>query len=219
MSRCFLIFFLLGFYSQISAQIYDYKEGDLWFQDLDCGPFCDAIEKVTEGVNQAKFSHMGLLVKDSTGNWALLEAVSAGVLLTSIDSFVQRAADSLGNPKIVVGRISDEKVDIHKAVSRAKSYLGRPYDFVFDLENEGMYCSELMYFSFKDEYEQSIFDIFPMTFKDPDTDEMFPAWIDYYSERNEVIPEGKPGLNPGGISLSPFVEIIFVMGKPQGWKE
>ena len=33
------------------------KEGDLLFQDLNCGELCDAIETVTQGVDGKDFSH------------------------------------------------------------------------------------------------------------------------------------------------------------------
>jgi uncharacterized protein YycO len=150
----YLIFFLLIFgaaRSQSDSLYYTYEEGDLWFQDLDCGEFCDAIEKVTQGVNGAKFSHMGLLVKHQ-GEWGLLEAVSAGVVITNVPDFLKRSKDKNGNPKVVAARMNKELVSVQRAVNRALSYVGRPYDDVFDLNNEGLYCSELIYFSFIDEY-------------------------------------------------------------------
>src|SRR5687767_12169509 len=42
----FLIAFLLCTTS-LHAQSYEPRTGDLLFQDMDCGPLCDAIEKVT----------------------------------------------------------------------------------------------------------------------------------------------------------------------------
>ncbi|MHC4724324.1 MAG: hypothetical protein ACYS9V_08765 [Planctomycetota bacterium] len=41
--------------------MFEPKEGDLLFQDLDCGPLCDAIEKVTTGYQGSNFSHVGIL--------------------------------------------------------------------------------------------------------------------------------------------------------------
>mgnify|MGYP003338349778 CR=1 FL=1 len=37
--------------------------GDLLFQDLDCGPLCDAIEAVTEGAEGRDFSHCAMVVQ------------------------------------------------------------------------------------------------------------------------------------------------------------
>ncbi len=39
------------------------QEGDLLFQNLNCGELCDAIEAVTEGVNGKDFSHCAMVVK------------------------------------------------------------------------------------------------------------------------------------------------------------
>ena len=47
-----------------------------------------------------------------------------------------------------------------------------------------------------------------MTFKDPETDSIFPIWKNYFKELNVPIPEGKDGLNPGGMSTSKYIDII-----------
>jgi hypothetical protein len=47
-----------------------------------------------------------------------------------------------------------------------------------------------------------------MTFKDPNTHAFFPAWVDYYQQLKQDIPEGKPGINPGLISRSNKIQII-----------
>ena len=39
------------------------REGDLLFQNLNCGALCDAIETVTEGVDGKDFSHCGIVVE------------------------------------------------------------------------------------------------------------------------------------------------------------
>ena len=49
-----------------------------------------------------------------------------------------------------------------------------------------------------------------MTFKDPETKEFFPAWVAYYAELGEAIPEGESGLNPGSISRSQKIDILSV---------
>ena len=57
-----------------------------------------------------------------------------------------------------------------------------------------------------------------MTFKDPETKLTFPVWEKYFQDLNIEIPEDQPGLNPGGMSRSRFVDIVHVYGKPEGWK-
>ncbi len=42
----------------------------------------------------------------------------------------------------------------------------------------------------------------PMTFKDPETGEFLPTWIEYYEKLGVEIPEGQPGCNPNGLASS-----------------
>ena len=44
-----------------------------------------------------------------------------------------------------------------------------------------------------------------------------PAWVDYFRDLNAPVPEGEPGVNPGGISRSPKVAIVHSYGRPAGW--
>lgn len=192
------------------------KEGDFLFQDSDCGPFCEAIEKVTVGIDQAKFSHIGLVVKNQEGDLVVLEAISKGVILTPIEAFINRSFDAKNNPKVVVGRLKPEHTHlIEAAIHAAFSRIEKPYDEVFDINNDKYYCSELIYFAFKDANSgQPVFQLQPMTFNDPDTQQPFPIWVDYYKKLGAAIPENEPGLNPGGISRSEYLEIVHYYGKP-----
>ena len=87
--------------------------------------------------------------------------------------------------------------------------MNKPYDDGFDLQNERYYCSELVYFAFIDALGKHLFTLNSMTFKDPDTGKTFPAWEDYFKKLSLPIPEGKPGLNPGSISRSPIIDIVY----------
>jgi len=40
-----------------------------------------------------------------------------------------------------------------------------------------------------------------MTYKEPKSDNFFPVWTAHFAKRGIEIPEGKPGCNPGGMSL------------------
>jgi hypothetical protein len=196
------------------------KEGDLLFQDSDCGPFCEAIEKVTFGYKGAKFSHIGMLIKDKEG-LKVMEAISAGVVLTPIDSFLNRSFDQESNPKVMVGRLKPRnQVLIPRAIDFIYRKMTKEYDDVFDMENDKYYCSELIYDAFKSANNNiPIFALKPMTFKDPETNLTFSIWEKYFEELNYPIPEGAPGINPGGISTSKFIEIVHLYGKPEGYKE
>ena len=56
-----------------------------------------------------------------------------------------------------------------------------------------------------------------MTYKDPDTDSLFPIWEEYFAELKVPVPEGEPGLNPGGMSTSEYLDIVHFYGKPEGY--
>jgi len=194
------------------------QRGDLLFQDLDCGHYCDAIEKVTFGYNGAKFSHVGMVAELEDGNGTLvIEAVSKGVVFTPLDSFLLRSHDAEGNPKVVVGRLKPAfRQKLKEAINKATIKLGRPYDAVYDIEDDTYYCSELIYESFKT--PQPLFEAAPMTFIDPDTGMTFPIWETYFAELGMAVPEGEPGINPGLISRSDKLEIVHKYGTPEGWQ-
>ncbi len=195
-------------------------EGDLLFQDGDCGSFCEAIEKVTHGYNGARLSHVGIVIQGGDSEFAVLEAISKGVVETSIDSFLNRSADKAGHPKVLVGRLKQEqKALIPPAIQSALQHRGKAYDEVFNLENDKFYCSELIYFGFKDANNGTpIFQLRPMTYKDPATKETFPIWLEYFQQLGKFIPEGKPGLNPGSMSRSIYLDIVHAYGEPEGFR-
>jgi hypothetical protein len=193
------------------------KEGDLLFQDIDCGPLCDAIEEVTEGIDGAKFSHIGLVVRRNDDLF-VLEAISAGVVYTPVDDFLSRSLDKDGNPKVIVGRLKEPyQKCIPAAIDYAAKFEGAFYDTVFSMTNDAWYCSELVYQSFKSACQDEFFELAPMTFKSPVTDSVFHAWQEYYNAMGREVPEGEPGINPGGISLSDKIKIVHVYGKPDGY--
>ena len=192
------------------------QRGDLLFQDLDCGTLCDAIEKVTTGFQGANFSHVGIVTKNDSDNFVVIEAVSSGVKVTPLRTFLDRSFDAKHRPKVVVGRLKmPYRHLIRSALKEALTLKGKAYDKVFAIDNETYYCSELIYEIFsRANGNNPVFNLQPMTFKDPDTGKILAAWEDYFSKLGVSIPEGKPGVNPGGISRSSVLSIIYVYGTP-----
>lgn len=198
---------LLFLCSQLQAQTYTPRNGDLLFQDLDCGPLCDAIEKVTEGVGGLDFSHMGLVYVTENDAAFVIEAIGGSVQITPLEQFIYRSRDAKGNPKVIVAHMPDSLIDVsHQAVSIARSQLGMPYDDAFLPNNNKWYCSELIAFAFNKAAGKTLFADAPMTFKDADG-MFFPAWVEYFRELDKRIPEGQPGCNPGGMSRVTFLTI------------
>lgn len=193
------------------------KEGDLLFQDLDCGDLCQAIESVTKGYKNAHFSHIGIVLKEENNELKVLEAIGEQVKLTDIEQFLLRYYDSNGRPKVVVGRPKSSTFSVEN-LKNAEIFIGNKYDEIFNIEDDKYYCSELVYFLYKDLDGKNLFQLKPMTFKDEITGDFFPSWKKYYELLNTEIPEGKPGINPGGISLSDKIDIIYRYGDPEGWE-
>ncbi|MCC6491061.1 MAG: hypothetical protein IT364_26475 [Candidatus Hydrogenedentes bacterium] len=196
------------------------QPGDLLFQDIDCGPLCDAIETVTQGVDGAHFSHVGIVSRTDSVEPLVIEAVSAGVTETPLSDFLARSKDARGKPKVLAGRLDEaHRSLVPEALLVARSFLNVPYDGLYVIDNSSLYCSELVYEAFRQANEnEPVFALHPMTFKDPQTGEYFAPWVAYYDSLGAAIPEGQPGLNPGSISREPTVRIVHAYGRPEGWQ-
>lgn len=211
-------FIILLIYSSCQSG-FELKEGDFLFQDLDCGSMCDAIEEVTQGIDGARLSHVGLVVVKND-SFKVTEAISAGVVFTPLNDFINRSQDSEGNPKILVGRLKSEYIHLTtKAIAYLNSYLNAPYDDYYKMNNDSFYCSELLYTIYKEANNgDDVFSLFPMTFKQPGSEIFYPVWEKYYNNLGCTIPEDELGCNPGGISRSQYIEIVHAYGKPDGWE-
>ena len=86
---------------------------------------------------------------------------------------------------------------------------------MFLINNEKYYCSELIYEAF---LSDSIFELQPMTFLHPETNETLDSWKDYYKKLRVEIPQNKLGINPGVMSLSEKIEMVHFYGNPDGMK-
>jgi uncharacterized protein YycO len=195
--------------TQAQPSINTIQTGDILFQDMDCGDLCDAIKKVTESYGHNKFSHMGLCYKRNDTVY-VIEAVGKGVCITPYNAFVNRSFDSLGKPKVKLARLHHKHIALAlRAVDVALSYVGTPYDNYYIMGDDKLYCSELMYRAFYvANNKNDFFELEPMTFKDPATNNYFPAWVNYYNAIDIPIPEGFMGCNPGGISRSKHLMFI-----------
>jgi hypothetical protein len=187
-----------------------FKNGDLIFQNLDCGPLCDAIESVTAGYKGMPLSHIAI-VEIANGNIQVIEAIGKNVHKTPIDTFLKRIVDSNGKPKVIVGRLNSSYITlVPKALAFCNEQLGKQYDDAFLPNNDKYYCSELLYDAFKDANNgKAFFSLQPMTFKDKKAKTFFPAWVDYFAALKMEIPEGIDGCNPAGIANDTKLTILY----------
>lgn len=187
------------------AEEWQFVQGDIIFQDIDCGPMCDAINAVTEGYDNRSFAHIGLVYFDNNDTAQVIEAIGEEVSSTPLWQFLNRSEGT-----VLVGRLLPKYSPlIPKAVAFAVGQKGVAYDDAFLYDNGKYYCSELLYDAFKyANSEKPFFELQPMTFKLPNSKVFFDVWVEHYKRLGMPIPEGELGCNPAGLSLSDKIEIV-----------
>jgi hypothetical protein len=201
MTKLLFFFLLTPFF--IIAQKGNLKTGDLLFQKMDCGDLCEAIHAVTEGYDGNDFSHLGLVVIENDSVF-IIEAAGNAVRKVTLEQFSKNTTTTM-----LIGRVKPKfKKLIPKVISFSKQQIGIPYDDDYLYDNGKYYCSELIYDAFLNAHGEPFFELQPMTFKQPNTNKFFPAWVDYYQNLKIEIPEGELGCNPGGISTSKKIKIV-----------
>ena len=113
---------------------FDVENGDLVFQSLPHGAVVDAIESST----RSAYSHCGIVVKKD-GRTLVLEAIGP-VKETEYDEWVKSGREE----KVSVYRMRDPRY-IPKMIEEGYKFLGRPYDIRYRMDDEKIYCSELIY--------------------------------------------------------------------------
>lgn len=195
------LFLLVSFL--IFGQSAQLKTGDLLFQKMNCGELCDAIHAVTKGFNGNDFSHLGLVVIENDSVF-IIEAAGNAVRKVTLEQFSKNTKTTM-----FIGRVKSKYTKlIPQVISFSKQQIGIPYDDDYLYDNGKYYCSELIYDAFLNAHGEPFFELQPMTFKQPESNEFFKAWVDYYQKLKIEIPEGELGCNPGGISTSDKIKIV-----------
>jgi hypothetical protein len=120
---------------------YEPRVGDLYFQSLPRNAVIDAIE----GASESPYSHCGILVRKG-GGWFVLEAIGP-VRETPLAKWIKQARDRHYD----VFRLREKhEVHIPEYIKAARKYLGRPYDIRYRMDDEKIYCSELIFKSYRD---------------------------------------------------------------------
>ena len=177
---------------------FELQNGDLLFtgselQNKTIG-LSSAINSVTQTELQTDYTHMGIVEKDGINIMVIHAEPEKGVCREPLGDFM----NANGRDVIAVYRLNQEyNYLIPDAIENAKKYIGQPYDFTYLLNDSSQYCSGLIYRIFDD-----LFQLNPMTFKNPQTNEFLPFWIEHYKKLNIEIPENIPGCNPNGMASS-----------------
>lgn len=124
--------------------------GDLLFQAGKNTEMTGAITAATGKEGPLNFSHVGIAVVGGGADSVLEATTDGGVRLTLLAEFLGRSAKIDGHPAVVAMRLKDT-AGIAAAVRRARSFLGVPYDYSFRPGREKLYCSELVWESYRAE--------------------------------------------------------------------
>ncbi|MDC1105909.1 YiiX/YebB-like N1pC/P60 family cysteine hydrolase [Prolixibacteraceae bacterium] len=177
------------------------RRGDLLFRSSIESSLSSSINNVTGDVG---YSHMG--IADTLNGEIVVYHASpnGGVHCSTLIGFVQE--DQVPH-RVDVFRIDNPiRFDVSSALVKSRSLVGEPYNNTYVIEDRGYYCSEFIYEIFK---KDSVFQLEPMTFKDPKTQQFDEGWVSYYKKIGIDIPEGQLGCNPNKMSKHPDLSYFF----------
>lgn len=183
------------------------KSGDLLFQIEGNSSFSEAISSATAARDSLKFVHVGIVEMAGDTASVIEASPEEGVRIVPLDTFLNSSALQGGRSAVVAKRLTID-FPVADALSRAREYLGQPYDWWYLPDNEKMYCSELVYESFRDADGNRIFEANPMNFRAPDGS-IHEFWVRLYTELGMDVPEGVPGTNPADMARDSRLVEVF----------
>lgn len=154
--------------------------------------------------------HTAIVELDSLGHvWVIDATVKRGVDRHPLDTFLKDFRLKDGSyPVFEIKRLKDD-ANAEAFVRNAKRYLGLPYDKCFMPDNDAMYCTELVYESYRTGEGTPVFHEAPMNFKS--SDGTFPTyWTRFFERIGQEIPQGVPGTNPQKMSEEPSLRPVAV---------
>lgn len=205
-----LIFIVLLCLSGLNAvgQNIRLKTGDLLFRGVASENLSKAIDEVTQTGAETHFSHMGLVERNGGRVFVLHASPKGGSCRISLHEFLY---PDDGPAEVVAYRLKlPWQKTIPAALKRARKMLGKPYNHHYMPVDTAYYCSDFVYRAFA---ADSVFEMNPMTFKDPRTGEFSPVWVEHYGKLGMEIPEGLPGCNPNGMAASSRLERLGIVSE------
>ena len=122
---------------------YSPQEGDVVFQSL---PHDGSIVDAIEGITHSPYSHCGVVLRNDKNQWVVIESIM-NVHETPLFLWMLR-----GRGGAFAAYRLDPKYSSHIAEFKSDllSYLGRQYDYNYDMTNgQTVYCSDLVYLAFE----------------------------------------------------------------------
>lgn len=137
-AACFLVWVYAP--AIIAYRNYTPQAGDIIFQSLPHSRLVNAIE----GATGSPYSHCGIVAKED-GNWVVYEAYR-NVEVTNLREFIFRGRKQ----GFAVYRLKDQHQHlVTPTLEKVSSFVGRPYDVRYRMDDEAIYCSELIYKAFE----------------------------------------------------------------------
>lgn len=162
---------------------------------------------------------MGDAIKESTGHYthvAIVESTTRDTVwvidATPEEGVARRPLRYRRGffPDIYRLKADISNVEIDSILNRARSYIGQPYDDAFLPDNGAMYCSELVYECYLDEFHSGnypgdhLFEAKPMNWRNA-KGKLPRYWKKHFRKLRMKVPEGVPGTNPTDLSRSPLL--------------
>ena len=174
------------------------KNGDLIFVGAQTEELSGAINRVTKLSDETNFDHVGLIEKTSDSIFVLHAAPMGGSQREEIHHFYTSQTEK--NNKIVIYRLKDNyQKTIPNAISKAKTMLGKPYNWLYILNDDELYCSDFVERAFRND---NVFELIPMNFKNQETGKIDDFWVDFYRKKGKDVPQDEPGTNPNQLASS-----------------
>ena len=133
---CFGALFHFALHPLLRLAAYSPVEGDLVFQSL---PHLDLVDAI-EGVSGSPLSHCGVVMRRDN-RWVVVESIGY-VHETPLWQWTLRGRGG----RVEAYRLRDiTRMNPGRLQASLTTFMGRPYDFHYELGDDRIYCSELVY--------------------------------------------------------------------------
>ena len=180
------------------------RTGDLAFVRADAAPDSVSMSKAISSAT-GDVIHVAIVEVADGGVWVIDATDQRGVDRHPLDTLIADFTTRDGiHPRLEFKRLrNDGKVKAF--IRKAKTLVGRPYDWYFSTDNDAYYCSELVWSCY-----EGVFPLRPMNFAADDGS--YPAfWVELFDRLGCPIPQGAPGTNPQDLYDNPA--LVPVSGK------
>lgn len=150
-----------------------------------------------------EYTHVALVDRDIDGSvWVIEADPQNGVRRIKFFEWESEYTDQYD-----VFRLS-LPFDTADMITRARLFVGQPYDEAFLPDDDNFYCSELVYECYLKDGEH-LFEAKPMNWRDADG-KIPDYWIEHFRKLGVPIPEGVPGTNPTDMAKSPLLRKVLL---------